>query len=139
PSAIVTQTGSKVTANARCSAGEIAIAASKGGVDIRGLVESASTLSGTSTGGVLRSGGGPISISASCELTISGTGRVSSRGNDPGADLIHLAAGGSVFVFGLVESTGAGHVIPVQPANYCAGLKRPGKPANATACVEVWA
>jgi len=137
PSAIVTQNGSKISANARCSAGEIEIAASKGGVDIRGLVESVSTLSGT--GGAQRPGGGPISISASCDLTISGTGRVSSRGNDPGADLIHLAAGGSVFVFGLVESTGAGHVIPVQPANYCAGLKRPGKPANATACVEVWA
>ena len=137
PSAIVTQNGSKITANARCSAGEIEIAASKGGVDIRGLVESVSTLSGT--GGAQRPGGGPISISASCDLTISGTGRVSSRGNDPGADLIHLEAGGSVFVFGLVESTGAGHVVPVQPANYCAGQKRPDKPANATACVEVWA
>ena len=137
PSAIVTQNGSKITANARCSAGEIEIAASKGGVDIRGLVESVSTLSGT--GGGQRPGGGPISISASCDLTISGTGRVSSRGNDPGADLIHLEAGGSVFVFGLVESTGPGHVVPVQPANYCAGLKRPDKPANATACVEVWA
>jgi hypothetical protein len=136
-SAIVTQNGSKVTANARCSAGEIEIAASTGGVDIRGLVESASTLSGT--GGAQRPGGGPISISASCDLTVSGTGRVSSRGNDPGADLVHLEAGGSVFVFGLVESTGPGHVVPVQPANYCAGLKRPDKPANATACVEVWA
>jgi hypothetical protein len=135
--AIATQNGSKITANARCSAGEIVIAASKGGVDIQGLVESASTLSGT--GGAQRPGGGPISISASCDLMISGTGRVSSRGNDPGADLVHLEAGGNVFVFGLVESTGPGHVVPVQPANYCAGLKRPDKPANATACVEVWA
>jgi hypothetical protein len=117
--------------------GEIVIAASKGGVDIQGLVESASTLSGT--GGAQRPGGGPISISASCDLMISGTGRVSSRGDDPGSDLIHLEAGGSVFVFGLVESTGPGHVVPVQPANYCAGLKRPDKPANSTACVEVWA
>jgi len=137
PNAIATQNGSKITANARCSAGEIVIAASKGGVDIQGLVESASTLSGT--GGAQRPGGGPISISASCDLMISGTGRVSSRGYDPGADLIHLEAGGSVFVFGLVESTGPGHVVPVQPANYCAGQKRPDKPANATACVEVWA
>ncbi len=137
PSAIVTQTGSKITANARCSGGEIEIAASKGGVDIRGLVESVSTLGGT--GGAQRPGGGPISISASCDLTISGTGRVSSRGSDPGADLIHLEAGGSVFVLGLVESTGPGHAVPVQPANYCAGQKRPDKPADATACVEVWA
>lgn len=137
PSAIVMQNGSKITANARCSAGEIEIAASKGGVDIQGLVESVSTLSGT--GGAQRPGGGPISISASCDLTISGTGRVSSRGNDPGADLIHLEAGGSVFVFGLVESTGPGHAVPVQTANYCSGQKRPGKPAYATACVEVWA
>ena len=44
-----------------------------------------------------------------------------------------------MFVFGLVESTGPGHAVPVQPANDCAGLKRPDKPANATACVEVWA
>ena len=79
PSAIVTQNGSKITANARCSAGEIQVASSKGGVDIRGLVESVSTLSGS--GGGQRPGGGPISISASCDLTISGTGRVSSRGN----------------------------------------------------------
>jgi hypothetical protein len=136
-SAIVTQNGSKITANARCSAGEIEIAASKGGVDIRGLVESVSLLSGT--GGAQRPGGGPISISASCDLTISGTGRVSSRGDDPGADLIHLEAGGSVFVFGLVESTGPGHVVPVQPANSCAGQYRSDKPADATACVEVWA
>src|SRR6185369_3923756 len=137
PNAIATRNGSRITANARCSAGEIVIAASRSGVDIRGLVESVSTLSGT--GGAQRPGGGPISISASCDLTISGTGRVSSRGNDPGADLIHLEAGGSVFVFGLVESTGPAHVVPVQPANYCAGLKRPDKPADATACVEVWA
>lgn len=136
-SAIVTQKGSKISANAQCSAGEIEIAASKGGVDIRGLVESASTLGGT--GGRQRPGGGPISISASCDLTISSTGRVSSRGNDPGADLVHLEAGGSVFVLGLVESTGPGHAVPVQPANYCAGQKRPDKPADATACVEVWA
>ena len=113
------------------------IAASKGGVDIQGLVESASTLGGQV--GPSGRAEDPISISASCDLTINGTGRVSSRGLDPGADLIHLEAGGSVFVFGLVESTGPGHVVPVQPANYCAGLKRPDKPANATACVEVWA
>ena len=135
----MTQDGSKITANARCSAGEIEIAASKGGVDIRGLVESVSTLSGT--GGAQRPGGGAhLHLRLhTCDLTISGTGRVSSRGDDPGADLIHLEAGGSVFVFGLVESTGPGHVVPVQTANYCAGQKRPDKPANATACVEVWA
>jgi hypothetical protein len=134
---ITVEHGASITANARCSAGAIAIAAPNGAVDIRGLVESASALTGT--GAKQAPGGGPISISASCRLLINDTGRVSSRGADPGADLVHLEAGGDINVIGLVESTGPGHNPPDNPANSCAGAKRPGKPQNSTACVELWA
>jgi hypothetical protein len=74
---IITRSGSRITANARCSAGEINIAATRGGVDIQGVVESVSTLSGIGSG--QPPGRGPISIFAACNLKINDTGRVSSR------------------------------------------------------------
>ena len=74
-------------------------------------------------------GGGPISVVAGCTLTVAGT--VSSRGLDPGADLVHLE-GCDVTISGLVESTGAGHGPP-------GGVHCRETPANATGCVEVWA
>src|SRR5262245_40380540 len=135
--AITLQSGSRISVNARCSAGEIKIRATRGGVDIRGLVESSSGLSGI--GSKQPPGGGPITVFASCNLIINDTGRVSSRGGDPGADLVHLEAGGNVVVIGVVESTGAGHVRPTFPTNHCSGPTRPDKPTNVTACVEIWA
>ena len=92
-------------------------------------------------------GGGPITIKAGCDLTISDTGLVSSRGGDPGADLVHLE-GCVVTIFGVVESRGAGHAVPQNPANSCSDgptnsprrnpVTRPGKPHNSTGCVEIW-
>ena len=134
---IIMESGSRISVNARCSAGEILISATQGGVDIRGIVESASTLSGV--GSKQPPGGGPITISASCTLIVNDTGQVRSWGRDPGADLVHLEAGRDVRVLGLVESTGDGHAIPNTPANHCSGPGRPDKPANTTACVEIWA
>ena len=134
---IVTRAGSRISTNARCPAGKIKITAANGGVDIRGVVESVSQLTGI--GLIQPPGGGPIHIFASCNLTVSDTGRVSSRGLDPGADLVHLEAGGHVTIQGLVESTGPGHVPPNSPANSCQGALRPDKPLFSTACVEVWA
>ena len=65
------------------------------------------------------------------------------RGNDAGADLIHLEGGCHVVINGLVESTGGGHGIPNNPPNHCYGPvgnpSRPDKPQNSTACIEVWA
>jgi hypothetical protein len=58
---------------------------------------------------------------------------VTSQGKDPGADLVHLQGGCDVLIEGKVESTGPGHVRP--PVNRC---HAPDKPANASACVEVW-
>ncbi len=135
--AITLESRSRISVNARCSAGEIKITATQGGIDIQGVVESVSQLSGT--GATQRPGGGPITLSASCNLTINDTGRVSSRGSDPGADLVHLEAGGNVVVIGVVESTGAGHAHPNAPRNHCSGPDRPDKPEQATACVEIWA
>jgi hypothetical protein len=88
-----------------------------------------------STGGTTVGRGGPITIVADCNLFI--TGKVSSKGRDPGADRVHLEGGCDVQIFGLVESTGPGHTVP--GANLCHGTERPDKPANSTACVEVWA
>lgn len=124
----------KVLANG-CSGGEIIITGVK--INNDGLVESVGRVSGIGANQI--PGGGPITIDAACELTISDTGKVSSRGVDPGADLVHLEGGCTVEINGLVESTGIGHAVPTSPRNRCNSTFRPDKPANSTACVEVWA
>ncbi|MES2848976.1 MAG: T9SS type A sorting domain-containing protein [Bacteroidota bacterium] len=131
----ITQANTIISVNGVCSAGEININAS-GIVDIDGLVQSRSTLSGT--GAVQAPGGGPITIIGGCSLVINDNGKVSSAGQDPGADLVHLEAS-NVVIFGLVESTGAGHAVPNRPINHLGPPNRPEKPANSTAGVEVWA
>jgi hypothetical protein len=133
---ITTDGGSAITVDAKCSAGEIKILAPNGDIDVDGLVESFSGLTGV--GATQPPGGGPITIDAACNLTISDTGKVSSRGLDPGADLVHLEAC-TVEIDGLVESTGSGHAIPNSPPNHLDGSNRPDKPSNSTGGVEVWA
>jgi hypothetical protein len=144
---IFTQAGSVI------SAGDLAASAAKGGgfkaacpggaitmnacqIDVDGKVLSQSALTGT--GAVQRPGGGQITIIAACELFESLTGIISSRGLDPGADLVHLQGGCLVEILGLVESTGPGHAVPNSPKNHCDDAFRPDKPPNSTACVEVW-
>ncbi len=145
-----------------CSAGAINISApNEGSIDIDGDVLAESGRTGNNSGGnfdanppiggTQRPGGGPIFIDAACDLTISDTGIVSSRGLDPGADLVHLEGGCDVLINGLVQSTGPGHSPPGQPPNSCSNVvpfgssirrnptTRPGKPSRSTACVEVWA
>jgi hypothetical protein len=159
---ITTEDGTTISVNGdTCSAGAINISApNKGSIDIDGDVLSQSLKSGSGThnstatppvGGTQQPGGGPIFITAACDLTISDTGVVSSKGRDPGADLVHLQGGCDVLINGLVESTGTGHAIPGNPPNSCDDViphagsvrrnpaTRPGKPSNSTACVEVWA
>jgi parallel beta-helix repeat protein len=114
-------------------------------IDIDGLVESTGTASGT--GANSGPGGGPITIKAGCELTVSDAGRITSFGLDPGADLVHLE-GCKVSILGIVESFGKGHDKPENPANSCSDVTsnsprrnpvtRPGKPQNSTGCVEIW-
>jgi hypothetical protein len=178
---ITTANGSVISANGtKCSAGAILIEATKcregsgeqciadgNGyyytptirtgctIDIDGKVLSQS--GNTGTGAKQAPGGGPITINAGCNLIVSNTGIVSSRGKDPGADLVHLQGGCNVNVCGLVESTGTGHAVPNSPTNHCyyqqAGFPTPpnplnpgddpadprlDKPKNSTACVEVW-
>ena len=106
-------------------------------INIDGQVLSWSGMTGT--GANQPPGGGPITIKAGTgSLVISDTGVVSSKGIDPGADLVHLE-GDDVTIYGLVESTGHGHSIPNSPANHLGPPNRPDKPANSTAGVEVWA
>ena len=102
----------------KCPAGEIIIkTAGAGKVDIDGSVFSQSTMSGV--GAHQPKGGGPITVVAGCGLVVSPTGVVSSRGSDPGADLVHIE-GCTVQILGLVESTGPGHVLP-EVGNRCGG------------------
>ena len=130
-----------------CSAGAINISAPNSGViDIDGKVLSESGRSGSGNALNVPRGGGPISVEAACDLTVSRTGKVSSFGLDPGADLVHLRGGCDVLIEGLVRSTGVGHGYPRAngiPSNLCqstvAGSPHFDKPVNSTGCVEVWA
>ncbi len=123
---ILLENGAKVLANAVGEAGSIKMFAGRNAT-ISGLVSS------EGTGGDGR--GGPITIDACCDLVVGDTGKVISKGADPGADLVHLQ-GCVVNIFGLVASTGPGHEPPF--ANLC-NANRPGKPADSGACVEIWA
>ena len=102
----------------------------------------------TEPGSVIQSGfqvgttqiGGKIFIVSDCGLT--SEGRITSKGPDPGADLIHLESC-AVVIRGLVESTGVGHAVPGK--NSCNNINDglPGevlrdKPAASTGCIEVW-
>jgi hypothetical protein len=118
--------GAGILTDSPGEAGSIEIAGTV--VEIGGLVSS----KGSTTVGR----GGPITIVASCDLAISDTGVVSSRGQDPGADLVRLV-GCRVSIDGLVESTGPGHQ-NAAGKNLCNDPFRPGHPANSTACVEIW-
>lgn len=119
-----------------CSGGEIRLTAGSGAIDVDGKVLSQSSLSGV--GAKQPPGGGPITITAGCDLMVSDTGVVSSRGSDPGADLVSLTGGCSVAIDGLVESTGPGHAVPNSPPNHCAtGVYAGIKPANTTACIQI--
>ena len=126
---ILLEQGAQILADGPGEAGAIRIFAGHDAT-IRGTVSSR----GFSTLGR----GGPITIDACCNLLIDDTGIVSSRGQDPGADLVHLE-GCCVFVNGLVESTGPGHQLVTSPdKNLCNAPVRPGHLANSSGCVEVW-
>ncbi|MEX0642812.1 MAG: hypothetical protein WD468_08940 [Pirellulales bacterium] len=116
--------------------GAIFIVSQDGDINIDGSILSQSGLSGT--GANQAPGGGPITIKGQNVLTVSDTGVISSKGQDPGADLVHLEAC-EIFIYGLVESTGHGHAVPNNPPNHLNGTNRPDKDPNSTAGVEIWA
>ncbi len=64
-----------------CSGGQVLLSAGHGSIDLDGKVLSQSSLSGT--GAKQAPGGGPITVTAGCDLMVSDTGVVSSRGQDP--------------------------------------------------------
>jgi hypothetical protein len=124
---ILVENGAQILANGTGEAGAIKMFAGKNAT-INGLVSS----QGLETA---KGRGGPITIDACCDLVIGDTGIVISKGRDPGADLVHLQAC-VIEIFGLVASTGAGH--EDFTGNLC-NVNRPGKPANSSACIEIWA
>src|SRR5262245_46270098 len=119
--------GSQITTVSPCGKGNIKISGVT--LNLDGLVLNEGT---TSVGK-----GGPIRAIASCNLTVSPTGQLISRGKDYGADLVHLEGGCVVSILGLVTSTGAGHFTNID--RLCKPPFRPDKPANSTSCVEIWA
>ena len=104
---ITTEAGSIISSNGSVNpAGEIDITANVA-IDIDGNVLSESGVSGT--GGLnQKPGGGPIFISAGCNFTCEDHCTISSKGADPGADLVHIDAGCDVLIVGLVQSTATG-------------------------------
>ena len=134
----IQEDGAVVTVSSPGPAGEIIITSGRE-MEIDGHVLSESGQSGT--GAVQPRGGGPITLQTGCLLTISDTGLVSSKGQDPGADLVHLE-GCDVFVYGVVRSysPGAGHAIPTN-GNRCNDDTIAHPPSGAdgfTGCVEIW-
>ena len=84
--------------------------------------------------------GGKIYIVSDCGLTTEG--RITSKGPDFGADLVHLESC-DVIVRGLVESTGKGHVADAPNSCDLVNDGLPGEvlrdhPADSTGCIEVW-
>ncbi len=84
--------------------------------------------------------GGKIYIVSDCGLT--SEGRITSKGPDPGADLVHLESC-TVIVRGLVESTGKGHTSDAPNNCDLVNDGLPGEvfrnhPAESTGCIEVW-
>ena len=119
-------TGARITSNAASGhAGDIAVYTGHD-ITVNGTVE-ARGFQGAGHGGA-------ITLDACCSLLVSDTGFVSSQGQDPGADRVHLEAC-IVEIDGLVQSVSPGHQ---NPTPNCVPPERPGKPANSTACVEVW-
>ena len=119
-------------------AGAITITSGKS-MEIDGTVESKSGESGQSPH--QPPGGGTITLKTGCKLTESPTGVISSQGQDPGADLVHLE-GCDVFINGIVRSIGVGHGEPDSPPNHCNNdtvAHPPGDASFYTACVEIWA
>src|SRR3990170_76139 len=136
-----TESGAKILATGPGPAGDIDITVGDTYFTEPGAVIEAG---GPATAGTTIQRGGKIYIVVGCELTTEG--RITSKGDDPGADLVHLE-GCDVFVRGLVESTGKGHTVNanpnqnnVQPANSCDGytdslpneVVHSDKPGNAT-------
>jgi len=123
---ILIEEGATITSDSDSGrAGDIALYAGRN-ITIHGTVRA----QGSTTIGH----GGAITIDACCDLFIGDTGVVSSQGQDPGPDRVHLE-GCVVTIFGLVQSTGPGHA-GAQPL--CTPPIRPGKPAISTGCLEIW-
>lgn len=141
---VTTFTGSDIIVDStKCQAGVVTITALPlGKIDIDGIIHAISGASGT---GAVFPGGGRITVIAGCDLTVSDTGDLTSEGNDPGADLVHVE-GCTVTINGIVQSiaNNAGHTTNTVNACNSDPLAHPtdwlpiATDHIYTACVEVW-
>jgi hypothetical protein len=131
---VIIQDSAVIRANStKGKAGNIAITGAS--ITVAGTVQTESN--GTASG-CNGAHGGTLSMIADCTMTETSTGVISSKGNDPGADLVHVQ-GCTVSIGGLVQSTGVGHAVPFGAcANHLSAPNRPDKPSNSTGGVEVW-
>ena len=131
------ETGAKLLATGTGPAGDISVRAGHTFSTEPGSVIEAGDGNGTAI-----QQGGKIDLVSQCGLT--SKGRVTSKGTDPGGDLVHIEACDAL-IAGLVESTGKAHSTGIK--NSCDEVNdsltgeviRSGKPANSTGCIEVWA
>jgi len=127
------EAGARVSADSRRPAGDISITSGRS-MTIDGQVLSGQTTLAAASN-TTTTQGGRVTLSTFCELVVGPTGLVSSDGDDPGADLVHIE-GCDVTIEGKVQSTGPGHQPTV--ANSCKPPDRPGKPTSSSGCIEVW-
>ena len=128
---ISVENGAQVSADAVCSAGAITVRALDGDIEVNGRLRSAAA------GGSLPANrGGAITVAAAAALRVGLSGRIFSRGGAAGADRVHLESGLDTTILGLVQSLGG--PTPDAAPDGCRDASRPGKPAGATACIEVW-
>lgn len=131
------ETGAKILSTATLRAGDISVTAGGTYFAEPGSVVEAG---GPTGNGTANQQGAKIFLVSDCGLT--SQGRVTSKGPDPGADLVHLESC-TVLIEGLVESTGKGHA--ENAPNSCdlvadglVGEVLRDHPAESTGCIEVW-
>jgi len=131
------ETGAKILASGSGPAGDISVTSGKTYFTEPGSVVEAG---GPFAAQTATAQGGKIFLVSDCGFTTEG--RVTSKGPDFGADLVHLESC-EVIIRGLVESTGKGHASDA--ANSCDNVNDglPGEvlrnhPAESTGCIEVW-
>jgi hypothetical protein len=122
--------GAAVRSDAVGRGGRISVeTVAPGSLHVGGLISSEGKVPGN--GGQ----GGPIAVQSECSLFVDQLATIRSKGQGPGSNRVHVAAGCNLTVVGEIQSVGAGDRVA---DNECHAPLRPDKPASSNGCVEVW-